>query len=100
MKTFAIALQALWLLAACAMPQTVVRTTDTRPSLAIEGAPSGSILVVDGNVVGDATVVDGQPNTLRVEPGTHEVEIRDAGGRVIYRQRVFVESELKTIQVH
>jgi hypothetical protein len=100
MKTFVIALQAAWLLAACAMPQTVVRTPDTRPSIAIAGAPAGSVLVVDGKPVGDATVVDGLPNALLVEPGTHDVEIRDAAGNVIYRQRVFVESELKTIQVH
>lgn len=100
MKATVIALQALWILAGCAMPQTVVRAPDTRPSLAVVGAPEGSVLVVDGAPVGDATVVDGQPRTLLVEPGTHDVEIRDAAGNVIYRQRIFVESELKTIQVH
>ena len=30
-------------LAACTMPSTTVRTTDTRPSLAFEGAPDGSV---------------------------------------------------------
>jgi hypothetical protein len=28
------------------------------------------------------------------------VELRDGAGAVVFRQRVFVESELKTIQVH
>jgi hypothetical protein len=88
-------------LAACtAMPSTNVRTTDTRPSLAIEGAPSGSLLLVDGLTMGDATAYNGRPAVLRVEPGTHVVEVQDSAGRVVYRQTVFVESETKTIQVH
>lgn len=87
-------------LAACAGPTTVVRTTDTRPALAFSGAPAGTVLVVDGVPVGDPTAFDGQPNILRVEPGTHEIEIRTSAGQVIFKQRVFVESELKTVVVH
>lgn len=94
-KLFAVALLA----AACAGPTTVVRTVDTRPALAISGAPAGSVLVVDGAAVGDASAYDAHPNVLRVEPGTHEIEIRQ-GDRVVFRQRVFVESELKRIEVH
>ena len=70
-------------LAACAGATTTVRTVDTRPALA-----------------GDAQLYDGNPNVLRLEPGTHLVEIRDRGGNVVYSQRIFVESELKTVQVH
>ena len=91
---------AAFLLAACSMPSTTVRTTDTRPSLAIEGAPSGSLLLVDGNRMGDASAYNGRPAVLRVEPGTHVVEVQDSSGRVVFRQTVFVESETKTIQVH
>jgi hypothetical protein len=87
-------------LAACAMPSTTVRTSDTRPALAIANAPGGALLFVDRQAVGEANAFDGHPNTLRVEPGTHELEIRDPAGKVIFRQRVFVESELKTVEVH
>jgi hypothetical protein len=87
-------------LAACVGPTTVVRTVDTRPGIAVAGAPGGTILYVDGAAVGDPGNYDGQPNILRVEPGTHHVEIRDARGAVIFSQRVFVESELKTVRVH
>lgn len=90
----------LLLLAACAMPSTVVRTPDTRPSLAVEGAPPGSALFVDGQRAGDAPAYDGKPKVLTLEPGTHEVEIRAADGATLFRQRVFIESELKTIKVH
>jgi len=37
---------------------------------------------------------------LRLEPGTHEVEIRAQDGKLLFQQRIFVESELKVIQVH
>ncbi len=86
--------------AGCVGPTTTVRTVDTRPALAFQGAPSGTVLVVDGVAVGDPSSYDGNPNVLRVEPGTHVVEIRDRSGRSLFSQRVFVESELKTVQVH
>jgi hypothetical protein len=87
------------LIAACAGPTTVVRTVDTRPALALSGAPGGTVLYVDGIAIGDPADYDGRPNILRVEPGTHDVELRD-GARVVFSQRVFVESELKTVEVH
>ncbi len=86
--------------AACVGPTTTVRTVDTRPALAFAGAPSGTVLYVDGMAVGDPSAYDGQPNVLRVEPGTHEIDIRDRAGQSLFKQRVFVESELKTVQVH
>lgn len=91
---------ALLALAACAGPTTVVRTVDTRPAIAIAGAPAGTVLVLDGIALGDPSAYDGNPRVLRVEPGTHELEIRDGAGRVVFSQRVFVESELKTVVVH
>ncbi len=98
MRTLALALSLAVL--GCVGPTTTVRTVDTRPALAIQGAPSGTVLYVDGVAVGDPASYDGNPNVLRVEPGTHEVEIRDRSGRSLFKQRVFVESELKTVQVH
>jgi uncharacterized lipoprotein YajG len=100
MRKICFVLQGLLLLAGCAMPQTVVRTVDNRPSIAVQGAPRGTVLFVDGQGVGEAAAFDGDPTVLRVEPGTHEVDVRDAAGNVLFRQKVFVESELKTIQVH
>lgn len=84
---------------ACAGPTTVVRTVDTRPAIAVVGAPSGSVLLVDGVSMGDPAAYDGNPGVLRVEPGTHQVEIV-VGGKPAFTQRVFVESELKTVKVH
>jgi hypothetical protein len=85
--------------AACAMPSTVVQTPETRPSLAIEGAPAGAILFLDGVQVGEANRYDGQPGVLRVDPGTHTVTIRGGDGSDLLEQKIFVESERKTIKV-
>jgi len=90
----------MFLLAACSMPSTVVKTPDTRPSLAFEGAPEGAVLFLDGVRTGPASQYDGQPNVLLVEPGTHLVTIKGADGGVLLEQKVFVESELKTLKVH
>jgi len=90
----------LMLLSGCAMPSQAARTLDTRPALALSGAPAGSQLLVDGVEAGAATDYDGRPRVLRLEPGTHDVAIRDASGRIVWQQKVFLESELKTIEVH
>lgn len=88
----------LVLLTACAMPVTTVSTVDDRPALAFKGAPEGATLFVDGLDMGMANEYNGDPKILTVEPGTHTLRIM-ANGSVIYEQRVFVESSLKTIIV-
>jgi hypothetical protein len=82
------------------MPETTVRTVDHRPSLAVTGAPAGAVLLVDGQAVGPAKDFDGNPAVLRLEPGTHQVEVRGADGAPLYQQKVFLDSELKHIEVH
>jgi len=88
------------LAAACAGPQTQVTTPDTRPALAFQGAPDGAVLLVDGRQVGEASAYDGQPRFLVVEPGTHLVVVRGVDGTVLLEQKVYLESEHKTLVVH
>jgi hypothetical protein len=94
-----IAAVALVVTVACAGPTTVVRTVDTRPAIAVIGAPAGAVLFLDGVAMGDPASFDGNPGVLRVEPGTHQIEIR-VGGQTAFTEKVFVESELKTVRVH
>ncbi|MCH8157025.1 MAG: hypothetical protein IID18_04615 [Nitrospinae bacterium] len=81
----------------CSLPITKVETGDSRPVLAIEGAPQNSKLYIDGLLVGNANDYNGSPRVLLVEPGTHEVSVITLSGKSIYNQRIFVESGLKTI---
>jgi len=82
----------------CSMPATSVRTVDDRPTLIFKGAPDGAVLFVDGLNLGPANQYNGAPKALIVEPGTHNVRIT-VNDVVVYEQRVFVESSLKTITV-
>lgn len=87
------------LLTACAMPQTSVRTGSAPPTLIVKGAPAGSILVVDGLTMGIASQFDGNPKTLAVLEGTHQVEVR-LGSNVVYKEKAFVSGgESHTVNV-
>jgi hypothetical protein len=73
------------------LPQTTVRTGMPPPTLTVTGAPSGSVLVVDGLNMGSAPQYDGNPKVLAVLEGAHKVEVR-LGSNVVYREKTFVSS--------
>lgn len=77
---------ALLFLSACSLPQTTVRTGAAQPSLIVEGAPAGAILIVDGVSMGPAMQFDGKPKVLAVVEGVHTLEIRQ-GSTVIFRDK-------------
>jgi len=70
------------------MPQTTVKTGSAPPTLIIKGAPAGSTLFVDGLAMGDAPQFDGNPKTLAVLEGTHQVEVR-IGSSVVFKEKAF-----------
>jgi hypothetical protein len=80
------------------MPTTTVRTVDDRPTLAFKGAPEGALLYIDDLNMGTASQYNGEPRVLTIEPGTHTVRVI-LNNEVIYEQRIFVESSLKTITI-
>jgi len=73
------------------MPQTTVRTGMSPPTLMVVGAPTGSVLFVDGLDMGSATQYDGNPKVLAVLEGTHQVEVR-LGSNLVYKEKAFVSS--------
>jgi hypothetical protein len=87
------------LLSACALPQTTVKTGSAPPTLIVKGAPAGSILFVDGLAMGNAAQYDGNPKTLAVLEGTHQVEVR-LGSTLVYKEKAFASSgESHTVTV-
>jgi len=48
--------------------------------------------------MGQAAQYNGEPQVLTIEPGTHSVRVT-LNNEVIYEQRIFVESSLKTITI-
>ena len=89
MKLIASGILVLALLGGCAYPTSTVRAIDERPAIAIAGASSGTILVVDGIQMGQAREFDGDPKVLTLEPGTHNVELL-RNGTVVYSEKVFL----------
>ncbi len=89
MKLLVTALFALTVLAGCASPSTTVRAVNERPSIAIDGASKGTILVVDNIPIGPARKYDGKPKVLTLEPGTHLIQLRK-NGTVVYSEKVFL----------
>lgn len=91
-------LAVVFALCSCAMPTTTVRTVDDRPTLAFKGAPEGALIYIDDLNMGQAAQYNGEPRVLTIEPGTHTVRVT-LNNEVIYEQRIFVESSLKTITI-
>lgn len=73
----------------CAYPSKQSGAKDERPTIAVQGAPAGARLFVDGLDMGDAAGFNGKLGVLIVEPGTHVVEVR-VGPRVLHSERIYV----------
>jgi len=89
MRRLALGILTLALLGGCAYPTSSVKAVDERPAIAIAGASKGTVLVVDGIEMGDASQFDGHPKVLNLEPGTHRVELR-SNGAVVYSEKIFL----------
>ena len=99
MKISSIAIiTSMFLFIGCVTPTTVVKATDTRPSLIIIGAPDGAVLLLDGLNMGPAKQFDGNPNYLVVIPGTHKITILQ-DDVTVFERVLFVESERKEVFV-
>ena len=95
-----LALILMFSLVACnSYPTTDVKQGASRPSLVLNGAGDG-LLIVDGIDMGEAASFDGKPNALLVEPGRHNVQVVGPNGRVIYQSEIYVSlGEIKVIEV-
>ncbi len=89
----------VFFISACSYPVRQVTNADSAPSILVIGARSGDQLIVDAKVVGDASDYDGDPKVLRVPSGTHRVQIVDSKGKMIHDEKVFIESDVRTIRV-
>ena len=90
---------AIAILAGCALPETTVKSANSQPGLIVQGAPPGSLLYVDGLVMGPASQFDGKPKVLAVLEGVHQVEVRQ-GSTTVYSEKAFVSGgETHTVAI-
>ena len=59
------------------------------PELIVTGAPTGSVLFIDGVQAGAPTESNRRTHDLMVTAGTHTVEVR-MGDHPVYRENAFV----------
>ena len=86
-------------LAGCSEPTEQVQTLDERPSILVRGAPASARLMIDGLDFGAVTTSGGAAQAIRIQPGTHRVEVLDMG-RVLLRERLFVSGgTIKTLSL-
>jgi hypothetical protein len=64
--------------------------------LIVTGAPTGSILFLDGVQAGQETEASNRPQMLEVAPGTHTLEVRMAD-TVAYRESTYVAQGEKRV---
>ena len=99
MKTL-VALSLLLAQAACALPETSVTTGAARPKLSFPNAAPDVILVMDGIQIGPAARYDGNPGVLRVEEGTHLLELK-RNGQTVHSEKAFVSNgETRAVHIH
>ena len=86
--------------AACSHPVEQTRALNEQPAILVRGAPDGAMLRIDGLIAGAVNTSSGQPQALRIEAGTHHVEVI-VDGRPILDERVFVSGAMiKTLNIH
>ena len=90
----------MFLFSGCTYSKTQIKAVDHRPTIVIQNAPQGSLLYVNGLKIGNAVEYNGKPQSLTIESGAHQVEIRSSSKALIYKETIFVEGEQKTIKVH
>jgi hypothetical protein len=75
----------------CAMPHSQVVSGSSRPTLRLVGAPDGSDLILDEQLIGPASQFDGVSGVMSIEEGSHSVEVRQ-GSAVLARKKIFAAS--------
>lgn len=89
---------ALCMTLGCTMPATTVKSIDSRPAISIDGGPKDAEVFIDGIKVGTSDDFDGHPNVLTIEQGTHQIIVKK-NGQILFQQKFFVDSELKTFKI-
>ena len=93
---FLVILLTIWTFG-CTYPNGKVTRVENRPAIAIEGAPIGAFLEVDGVNHGDAIAYNGDPNTLLVEPGSHKVRVLVDGKVLLSRDLYLANGETRIL---
>lgn len=86
------------LLQGCKYPEPVkVEQADRRPVVGISGAPKHALLFVDGLKMGAVSTYNGKNGVLMVESGKHLIEVKDAAGKTLMSEEIFLSNSTTKI---
>ena len=101
MKTraaFALAVAAVLFAAGCSVPHSVVKGQGNNGLFALVVDPADAQIVIDGNLVGQASKYDGKHGYLEIASGTHRLEVRKDGYQPFVRD-VYSSNAVQEIHV-
>ena len=87
MKVFVLLAVALASLSACSWFGSKRHAMPDPTQIIVTGAPTDSLVFIDGAQTGEATPSNNHSKVLNVAPGAHTVAIQ-MGGKFIYREEV------------
>ncbi|MGJ3233250.1 MAG: hypothetical protein ACFE0P_15780 [Oceanicaulis sp.] len=86
-------------LSACASyPERTVTQGGERGAIALQDAPAGAELFVNGASMGPAAQYDGEAGVLELERGRYLVEVR-VGAQTIFQREVYLGDAVMTLDV-
>ena len=86
------------ILMGCGTPKEATIGVGNEGLLKIVCDPSSAEVFVDGISMGEANRYDGKPGYIKLESGTHKIEIKKEG-YVPYIRDVYASKSLQTIEV-
>ena len=79
----------LFLLGGCVnTPTEMVQTRDDRPFIMFSAVRPGDQVILDGINMGPASDYIAGKSGMRIEPGTHKLQIRRAG-KIVFKQKFY-----------
>lgn len=80
-------------------PTQKVQVVDNRPFIMFSAAQRGDVVVLNGIEMGDATEFSAGETGLRIESGTHRLQIRRADETILNQKFYVAEGVSKTFTI-
>lgn len=96
-STVAGVIMSFLLLAGCVTtPTATVQVTDDRPFIMFSAAQADDVIILDGITIGSANEYTSGVAGMRIEPGTHRVQIQRSGKIILDKKFYLAEGVSKT----
>lgn len=88
----------VWIMTGCGTPKEATIGVSNEGLLQILCSPGDAEVFVDGVSMGKANKFDGKPGYIKLDSGTHKIEIKKEGFAP-YTRDVFAGKSLQTVEI-